>query len=245
MEVHVLKGAEAIAQAAGELFCETVRQKPGAVLGLATGATPAPTYRYMAAQCKAGRVSFRGVKTFNLDEYCDLPVEHPESYRSYMDAQLFGQIDIPPQNTHLMDGNAADPAAEARRFEEEIAAAGGIDLQLLGIGRNGHIGFNEPGDAFTQDSFKVELTPSTIEANSVYFTEELPMPRHAMTMGIGTILRARKIVLIATGESKAEAVRAMLEGELTPRCPASALQKHPDVTVYLDPAAAALLRGMR
>ena len=241
MKVIVLNNEAAIGQAVGSLFCETVRQKSDAVLGLATGASPIPTYQYMISRYKAGEVSFSDVTTFNLDEYCDLPKAHPNSYRSFMRAELFGQIDILPQNTHFLNGNAGDEYAECQSFEQKIKAAGGIDLQLLGIGRNGHIGFNEPAENFTQEAFKVALTPSTIAANSVYFTD-IPVPKYAMTMGVGSILRAKKIVLIATGSAKADAVKAMLEGEITPRCPASALQGHADVTVYLDPAAAALLQ---
>jgi len=241
MKVIVLQDEAAIGQAVGGLFCEAVRQKPDAVLGLATGASPIPAYQHMISQYKAGEVSFRGVTTFNLDEYCGLPEEHPNSYRSFMRAELFGQIDILPENTHFLDGNTADERAESERFRALIEQCGGIDLQLLGIGRNGHIGFNEPAEAFTQEAFKAALTPSTIAANSVYFTD-IPMPEYAMTMGVGSILRAKKIVLVATGSAKADAVKAMLEGEITPRCPASALQGHADVTVCLDTAAAALLQ---
>jgi len=240
VNVFVLPDKEAIGQAVGDLICDLVSQKPEAVLGLATGASPVPTYQRMIARHRAGKASFRGVKTFNLDEYCDLPEEHKNSYHTFMREQLFSQIDILPENTHFLDGNCADEHAESERFSREIVAAGGIDLQLLGIGRNGHIGFNEPGEAFTNEAYKTALTPSTIEANSPYFTD-IPMPRFAMTMGTGMILEARRIALIATGESKAEAVKAMIEGKVTPLCPASALQKHPDITVYLDPEAASLL----
>jgi len=240
VKVIVLPDQQAIGQAVGDTVCDLVRQKPNAVLGLATGASPVPAYRRMIARHRAGEASFRDVATFNLDEYCGLPEAHKNSYHTFMREELFSHIDIQPGNTHFLDGNCADEAAECARFARAIAAAGGIDLQILGIGRNGHIGFNEPGEAFTQGAYKTALTPSTVEANSPYFTD-IPMPRFAMTMGIGQILQARQIILIATGEAKAQAVRAMLEGEVTPHCPASALQEHPDVTVYLDPAAAALL----
>jgi len=240
MNVFVLKDEAAIGKVVGDLFCDKVLQKPNAVLGLATGATPLPTYQRMAKRCKAREVSFKGVTTFNLDEYCDLPVEHPNSYRSFMRAELFDNIDIDLQNTHFLDGNTADEFAQCAAFDALIEEKGGIDLQLLGIGRNGHIGFNEPANAFTDGTFKVELTPSTIAANSIYFTD-VPMPRYAMTMGVGSILRAKEIVLVATGSAKAEAVKAMVEGAIDPQCPASALQKHENVAIYLDPAAAALL----
>ena len=241
MKVITLPDAAAIGRAVGDAICALVSQKPRAVLGLATGATPVPTYRRIIQRHREEALSFRGVSTFNLDEYCDLPEAHGNSYRSFMREQLFSQIDILPENTSFLDGNCADERAESERFSRAIEAAGGIDLQLLGIGRNGHIGFNEPAEAFTGEAYKTALTPSTIEANSPYFTDGTPMPRFAMTMGIGQILQARQIVLVATGAAKAEAVKAMLEGEVTPRCPASALQRHPDVTVYLDPAAASLL----
>jgi len=240
MKIIALPNQEAIGQAVGDTVCALVAQKPNAVLGLATGASPVPTYQRMIARHRAGGASFKSVTTFNLDEYCDLPVEHKNSYNTFMREQLFSEIDIQLGNTHFLDGNCADEQAESARFSRAIEAAGGIDLQVLGIGRNGHIGFNEPAQAFTGEAFRVALTASTIEANSPYFTDR-SMPEYAMTMGIEQILRARRIVLIATGDSKAEAVRAMLEGEVTPLCPASALQNHPDVTVYLDPAAAALL----
>ena len=246
MKVIVLPDKEAIGQAVGDHICDLVSQKPDAVLGLATGASPVPAYQRMIARHRAGEASFRSAATFNLDEYCGLPEEHENSYRTFMREQLFSHIDILPGNTHFLDGNCADERAESERFSKAIEAAGGIDLQLLGIGRNGHIGFNEPGDAFTGVAYKTALTQSTIEANSPYFEtapsgDVIPMPRYAMTMGIGQILQARRIVLIATGASKAEAVKAMIEGEITPQCPASALQNHPDVTIYLDPAAASLL----
>ena len=239
MKVKVLKTAEDIGEAVGNIFCDFVRKNPEAVLGLATGASPLPTYTYMAEQYSKGRVSFKKVKTFNLDEYCDLPKTHKNSFYSFMKENLFSKIDIDFNNINFLDGNA-EPIAESERYARKIKNAGGIDIQLLGIGRNGHIGFNEPADDFTDEAFKVKLTDSTIEANSIYFTD-IPMPRYAITMGIGSIMRAKRIVLIATGESKAEAVQAMIKGEVTPRCPASILQQHPDATVFLDESAAKLL----
>jgi len=242
MKVIELPDKEAIGQAAGDLICGLVRQKPDAALGLATGSSPVPAYQRMAARHRAGEVSFQKVTTFNLDEYCALPEGHENSYHTFMREQLFSHIDILLENTHFLDGNCADERAESERFSRAIEAVGGIDLQLLGIGSNGHIGFNEPAQAFTGASYKTALSASTIRDNSPNFAGSgVPMPRFAMTMGVGQILQARQIVLIATGEAKAKAVKAMLEGEITPQCPASALQNHPDVTVYLDPAAAALL----
>lgn len=184
-------------------------------------------------------MSFKDVKTFNLDEYCDLPKAHPNSFYSFMEENLFSKVDIAPENINFLDGNT-EPVAESARYARAIKAAGGIDIQLLGIGRNGHIGFNEPAGEFTDEAFKVRLTDSTIAANSKYFTD-IAMPHYAITMGIGSIMRARKIILIATGDSKAEAIKATVEGEVTPHCPASILQKHDDVTLFLDEAAASLL----
>jgi len=241
MNVFVLKDEAAVGQAVGDMFCALLQKKSNAVLGLATGSSPVPAYRRMIARYQAGEVSFRESTTFNLDEYCGLPEEDKNSYHTFMREELFGQIDILHKNTHFLDGNTADEIAENERFCALIKNAGGIDLQLLGIGRNGHIGFNEPSDEFTGACYKTALTESTIAANSVYFDDD-SMPRYAMTMGVKMILRAKQIVLIATGNAKAEAVQAMIEGEVTPQCPASALQNHPDVAVYLDQAAAALLK---
>ncbi len=240
MNIRIFKNEEEIAVAAGQLFCDTVKNNPSCVLGLATGATPVPTYNYMIKEYEAGNVSFKDVSTFNLDEYCDLPKEHKNSYYSFMFENLFSKVDINPDNVNFLDGNTDDPEAESARYAAAIAAKGGIDVQLLGIGRNGHIAFNEPADAFTGESFKIALTQSTIDANSIYF-DDIPMPRHAMTMGIGSIMKAKKIVLIATGASKAEAVKGMIQGEVTPQLPASILQQHQDAVIFLDEAAASLL----
>lgn len=240
MDIRIFKNEAEIGAAAGRLFCDIVNEKPDCVLGLATGATPIPTYNHMVKEYEAGNVSFKDVSTFNLDEYCDLPKEHKNSYYSFMFENLFSKIDVNADNVNFLDGNTPDPDAESARYAAAIAAKGGIDVQLLGIGRNGHIAFNEPADAFTGESFKIALTQSTIDANSIYF-DDIPMPRYAMTMGIGSIMKAKKIVLIATGASKAEAVKGMIKGEVTPQLPASILQQHQDAVIFLDEAAAALL----
>ncbi|MGN0635180.1 MAG: glucosamine-6-phosphate deaminase [Acutalibacteraceae bacterium] len=240
MKVLTFKTVEEIGAAAGKMFVDVVKANDKAVLGLATGATPVPTYDYMAQACRKGEVSFKNVTTFNLDEYCDLPKEHKNSYYTFMFENLFSKIDVDPANVNFLNGNAPDAQAESDRYAEAIEAAGGIDIQFLGIGRNGHIAFNEPADKFTNNAFKVHLTQSTIEANSIYF-DDIPMPHYAMTMGIGSIMRAKKIVLVATGKAKAEAVRTMLSGDINPHCPASILQAHPDCTVILDEDAASLL----
>ena len=239
MEIKVFKNDMEIGAAAGKIICDFVNKKPSAVLGLATGASPIPTYNYIIEQYNEGKVSFKDVSTFNLDEYCDIPKEHKNSYFTYMQEILFSKIDINPDNIDFLDGNA-DEKAESARYARSIKDKGGIDIQILGIGRNGHIAFNEPGNAFTDEAWKVTLSQSTIDANSIYF-DDIPMPRYAITMGIGSIMRSDKIILIATGASKAEAVKAMVEGEVSPQCPASILQQHKDAIILLDEAAAALL----
>ena len=240
MTIHVYENEQLLAKAAATIFASEILKKPDCIIGLATGSTPVPTYQELIRRYEAGELSFADVTTFNLDEYCDLPKNDKNSYYTFMHENLFNHVDIKEENTHLMDGNAADADKEATAFDAMIEQAGGIDIQLLGVGRNGHIGFNEPADHFSDGSFKVKLKQSTIDANSIYFDEN-PMPRYALTMGIGTIMKAKKIVLIATGEKKAEAIRAAIKGEVTPRCPVSILQQHPDALLLLDKAAASLL----
>lgn len=240
MDVRILKTADEIGAAVAEIFTETVKNKPDCVLGLATGATPIPTYNHIKNTYSKGGISFKNVKTYNLDEYCDLPKNDKNSYYTFMHEQLFNGLDILEENVHFLDGNATDSEAECNRYDDEINSTGGIDIQLLGIGNNAHIGFNEPADSFTNGSFKVKLTESTINANKIYFDEN-PMPGYALTMGIKQIMAAKKIILIATGPKKAEAVRNMIKGEVTPTVPASILQKHKDVIIFLDEDAASLL----
>lgn len=241
MIVKVYESKEAIGTAAASLFAACVIMKPRAVLGLATGSTPIPTYQRMIELYRAGAVDFSGVTTFNLDEYVGLSREHEQSYYAFMMEQLFQHINVSPSHIHVLSGKTADPAVECRAYEEMIAAAGGIDLQILGIGRNGHIAFNEPSDSFSPVTHVVDLTESTIEANTRFFSSADEVPRQALTMGIGSIMKAKSIVLIATGRDKAQAVKAMVDGPVTPLCPASVLQLHPCVTVMLDQAAASLL----
>lgn len=240
MEYRVFSSTDELAAVCADLFTALLTKKKNCVLGLATGASPVKTYRELIRRYEAGLISFADVTTFNLDEYCGLPKHDKNSYYTFMRENLFDHVDIRPENVHIMDGNAADPEAEAEAFDAAIAKAGGVDLQLLGVGRNGHIGFNEPAERFSEGSFKVKLNDSTIEANSIYFDEN-PMPRYALTMGIGTIMKAKKIVLIATGEKKAEAIKNAVKGDVTPRCPVSILKTHPDALLLLDAAAAALI----
>lgn len=240
MKINILKTAEEIGVAVAKIFTDEVKNNPTCVLGLATGATPIPTYNNIKATYNNGGISFKDVKTYNLDEYCDLPKNDKNSYYTFMHQQLFNGLDILEENVHFLDGNADDSEAECKRYDNEINEAGGIDIQLLGIGNNAHIGFNEPADEFTTGSFKVKLTESTINANKIYFDEN-PMPHYALTMGIKQIMSAKKVILIATGPKKAEAVRNMIEGPVTAQVPASILQEHQDVIIFLDEEAASLL----
>ena len=240
MNVLVFDSEEQIGIAAGYYMCGQVLQKPDSVLGLATGSTPLKPYSHMIKLYNQGAVDFSKVTTFNLDEYCKLDVKDVNSYHSFMHTNLFDHINIPEENINFLDGNAVDCDAECKRYDNEINEAGGIDIQLLGIGNNAHIGFNEPADEFTTGSFKVKLTESTINANKIYFDEN-PMPHYALTMGIKQIMSAKKVILIATGPKKAEAVRNMIEGPVTAQVPASILQEHQDVIIFLDEEAASLL----
>ena len=233
MEYRIFRTTDELAVCCADIFTGLLTSKKNCVLGLATGASPVKTYQELIRRYEAGQISFADVTTFNLDEYCDLPREDKNSYYTFMHENLFDHVDIKEENAHLMDGNAADAEKETAAFDAMIEKAGGIDIQLLGVGRNGHIGFNEPSDAFTDGSFKVKLRDSTIEANSIYFDEN-PMPRYALTMGIGTIMKARKIVLIATGLKKAQAIKAAIQGNITPQCPVSVLRMHPDALPLLD-----------
>lgn len=242
MEVIVLKDAESVGKEAARMIAELIKRKPNAVLGLATGSTPEPCYAELIRMHKEEGLDFSQVTTFNLDEYYPIDPRHEQSYRYYMDTKLFNHININKANTYVPYGLAPDPDEHCRWYEEQIKRAGGIDLQILGIGHNGHIAFNEPGSSFASRTRLIVLTAETIKANSRFFEREEDVPRYALTMGIGTILEAKKIVLLATGEGKADAVAAAIEGPITTMCPASALQLHPDVTFILDEGAASKLK---
>ena len=241
MVVRTYESKDAIGAAAASLFAACVIEKPNAVLGLATGSTPIPTYKKMAELYTSGAVDYSGITTFNLDEYVGLGHDHEQSYYYFMHENLFSHINVPEERIHVLSGTAPDSEKECADYEKMIDAAGGIDLQILGIGRNGHIAFNEPADAFAPVTHVVQLTDSTIEANKRFFSSADEVPRKALTMGIGSIMKARAIIIIATGSDKAEAVKAMIKGPITPECPASVLQMHPNVVVMLDEGAASLL----
>ncbi|MCS7463742.1 glucosamine-6-phosphate deaminase [Paenibacillus doosanensis] len=219
-----------------------VQTNPRAVLGLATGGTPVGLYEEIVKSYRRGVVSFREATTFNLDEYVGLPEDHPESYRSYMNAHLFHHIDLPRGRAHIPDGNAADPAAECLRYDELIAEAKQIDLQLLGLGHNGHIGFNEPDHALNSGTHIVKLREETRRANARFFDSMDQVPTHALTMGVGTILKAKMILLVVKGADKAEIVHRALTGPITTDCPASLLQTHPHLVVLLDSEAGRLFQ---
>ncbi|MEF3354528.1 glucosamine-6-phosphate deaminase [Paenibacillus sp. GYB006] len=217
-----------------ELIASLLQSKPKAVLGLATGSSPVGIYNELIDMYNRGLVSFASASSFNLDEYVGLPVNHPESYRSFMNEKLFNHVDIKLENTHVPDGNAPDLDAECAHYEQLLNDHGPVDLQLLGIGHNGHIGFNEPGVSLTGSTHVVDLKEETLKANARFFPSIDDVPKQAMTMGVASILKAKQIVLIARGEDKAEIIRTALTGPITTECPASLLQCHPNVTVLLD-----------
>ncbi len=241
MKIIVVETPEEMGAKAADIFEEVILSNPQCVLGLATGSTPLPLYRELIARERAGRISFAQVHTANLDEYKGLEPTHQQSYRKFMQDNLFDHISIKPENTIVPLGTAPNSKVMCAEYEEQIAAWGGVDLQLLGIGHDGHVGFNEPADDFPNYTHEVQLTPMTREANKRFFDSIDEVPTAAFTMGIGTIMRARKIVMVITGADKAEIVHAALRGPVTPKVPASILQFHPDVTVILDRAAVSKL----
>lgn len=219
-----------------------VHEKPNLVLGLATGRTPIEVYAVLRRRHAAGEADFSSVTTFNLDEFSGIAASHPGSFRRFMDDHLFAGINLEPRRIHFLDGLASDAAAECERYEDEILRAGGLDVQMLGIGANGHIGFNEPGDALAARTHRVALHEITRRSNAPLFGGRLDdVPREALSMGMGTILKARTLVLMATGERKARCIERAVRGPLTTRLPASFLQLHRDVELYLDREAASLL----
>jgi len=240
MEVIVCKTAEEASRLAGALIVEAIRKNPAIVLGLPTGSTPLLLYKELIKAGQSG-LDYSRVRTFNLDEYCGLVPAHPQSYRTFMNANLFSHLNIRLEKTHVPDGTASDIPAQCATYEAAIAAAGGIDIQVLGIGSNGHIGFNEPGSPLDSRTRRVALTEQTIRDNTRFFSTSDDVPRFAVSMGVGTILAARTCILLGFGANKARAVQAALKGPVSPVNPASALQTHPDTVVFLDEAAASEL----
>lgn len=227
-----------IAQKAAQRYVELLAKKPNAVLGYATGSTPLGLYAELVRLNKAGALDYKDVTTFNLDEYAGLDGTHDQSYRYFMNTNLFNHLNIDLARTHVPSGLDIAAAAD---YDKQIEAAGGIDLQLLGIGNNGHIGFNEPNTPFGSRTHLVDLTESTREANKRFFASIDDVPTQAVTMGVRTVMNARSVILLAIGKAKAEIIRQTLLGPVTEEVPASVLQLHPDCEVYLDHEAASLL----
>jgi len=237
MRIYQQSDYAAMSRRAAHIIAAEIHRNPACVLGLATGSTPIGTYENLIAWNKAGEISFKEVKTVNLDEYKGLAPTHDQSYRYFMQHNLFDHIDIDPANTHVPSGLAEDAQAECEAYDQLVASFGYADLQLLGLGHNGHIGFNEPDDHFTKATHVVDLTQSTIDANARFFASIDDVPRQALTMGVGCIMAARRVLLVANGAGKADAIYRMVCGPITPDCPASILQLHNDVIVVGDEAA--------
>lgn len=243
MEVIIRPTAQDAVILTARIMADALRKNPEMVFGLATGATMEAVYQELSRMYREEGLDFSNAKSFNLDEYIGLPVENENSYRYYMNKHLFNNINIKKSNTHLPNGMTEDVAGEGERYEAAIEAAGGIDLQLLGIGQDGHIGFNEPLSSLTSRTRDKSLTPATYQQNSIYFNPPESMPRRAFTMGVGTILDADRIVLLATGERKAHIIAKAVEGPVTSMVSASAIQFHSNAVVIVDEAAAAELQG--
>ena len=241
LKIVIADSYDQVSEEAFKIMRQVV-EKENPVLGLATGSTPVGLYKKMIADHKTNGTSYKNAITFNLDEYVGLPRNHEQSYYTFMHDNLFNEIDVPEENIHIPNGEAADAEAECVRYESEMAKYV-VDVQILGIGSDGHIAFNEPGAAFDSLTHTMELTEQTRKDNARFFGGDIEqVPTLAITQGLGTIMRAKKIILIATGANKADAVYGMIKGPKTTECPASILQDHPDVTVILDEAAAAKIK---
>ena len=242
MLVILKRDNEEVNEQAAQLIAGAIKKKPALTLGLATGNTMVGLYKHLIRLHQAGSLDFSQVTTFNLDEYLGLPAAHPQSFNHFMQTNFFRRVNVPPRNIHIPDGSVrSDYDAYCDSYEQSIRDAGGIDLQLLGIGRNGHIGFNEPTSSLASRTRLKVLSRETLDDNAKFFAPGEESPRCAITMGIGTILEARKVLLLATGAPKAAAVAKSIEGPITCAVSASALQLHPDVTFLLDEPAAAQL----
>ncbi|CED90325.1 MULTISPECIES: glucosamine-6-phosphate deaminase [Actinomyces] len=243
MELVILDTAEEIASRAADVIESLLKDKPNAVLGTATGSSPLPLYDELTRRCAEGRISFKDVTGFMLDEYVGLPEGHPERYATFMERNLRSRVDMAPGALHGPDALADDLEQACADYEAQMAAAGYCDLQILGIGADGHIGFNEPGGPLDSATHVDVLTEQTRSDNARFFDGDIDaVPTHCLTQGLGTIMKARKLVLIATGANKAEAIAHLVEGEITPDWPATVMQNHPDALVLVDHAAAGLLK---
>lgn len=237
MRIIKVKNYEEMSRKAANIMASVIALKPDCTLGLATGSTPIGLYKNLITAYEKGDLDFSQVRSINLDEYKGLSGDNDQSYRYFMNQNLFDHVNINKANTHVPNGLEPDSCKACQDYNGIIHAADGIDIQLLGLGRNGHIGFNEPSDHFPKETHCVDLTPSTIDANKRFFENEEDVPRQAYTMGILTIMQAKKVLLVASGEDKADALAKTIEGPVTPMVPASILQFHPDVTIVADEAA--------
>ena len=243
MNIIVVSDYEEMSEKASLLFSQAIKENPKLVLGLATGSTPLGLYQRLVKMVQNGQISFRDVTSFNLDEYVGLPADHPQSYRYFMNKNLFSQVDIKLENTFVPSGVASDLEKECEAYTEKLAKAP-QDLQLLGLGSDGHIGFNEPGTSFSSHTHVVRLAECTIRDNSRLFDRIEDVPKEAITIGIQDVMQAKNIIMLVNGSNKAEAVKRMIQGPVDESCPASILQKHPSFTVILDKEAAKLLSGL-
>lgn len=240
MQIHIVEDYEALSKKAADIVARVVRSKTTAVLGLATGSTPIGLYQELIKLYQRGELDFSGVTTFNLDEYVGLTPSHPQSYHMFMQTNFFSQVNVSPEKKHIPRGDLLDAEDVCKDYEQAIKVAGGIDIQILGIGSNGHIGFNEPGTDPSQGTKIIRLAESTRQANARFFEDIDAVPKQAVTMGIRTIMQnSKQILLLATGEKKAEAIHRLTYGKISSDMPASYLQLHPGVTVIVDQAAAA------
>lgn len=237
MKIYCMENYEEMSRKAAGIMAAQIIAKPDSVLGLATGSTPIGMYKELIKGYEAGDLDFSQIKSVNLDEYVGLEPTHDQSYRYFMQTNLFNHVNIDDANTNVPQGLAADPAAECERYNQVMRDLGGIDIQVLGMGHNGHIGFNEPDDYFPLETHVVDLQESTINANARFFASADDVPKQAMTMGIGNIMNAKKILVVVSGEDKAEIVKKAFTGPVTPQVPASILQLHPDVILVGDKAA--------
>ncbi|MEY8535865.1 glucosamine-6-phosphate deaminase [Blautia pseudococcoides] len=237
MKIYRTKDYDEMSKKAAHIIAAQIVLKPDCVLGLATGSTPVGTYKNLVEWYKSGDLDFSTLSSCNLDEYRGLSPENDQSYRYFMNTNLFDHVNIRKDHTFVPDGQEADSNKACQMYEQIIQDLGGIDLQLLGLGHNGHIGFNEPAEEFPKTTHCVDLTESTIQANKRFFEKESDVPRQAYTMGIGTIMSAKKILVVVSGEDKAEILNKIINGPVTPQVPASILQLHPDVTIVADNAA--------
>lgn len=234
MKVIVCDSYEQISKEAASIMASQIKEKPDSVLGLATGSTPIGMYDKLIEMYKSGELDFKDIKSFNLDEYYPLSADNDQSYHYFMNKQLFSEINVKKENIHILDGLAKDPQKECEDFEKLIEENGGIDLQILGIGQNGHIGFNEPDEKLYANTHLTDLTENTIKANSRFFEKESDVPTKALTMGMGTILKAKKIIILANGKAKHKVVSELVQPMITTNNPATFLNAHADVTLICD-----------